>query len=79
MRVISLVATGKLVTISARVDEVNGRIVVAEAFIYAPESQKRDLMRRMEAALYTLQLPRQEKVNNMTYNLEEIVIEPEFN
>lgn len=63
----------------SRVDEVNGRIVVAEAFIYAPESQKRDLMRRMEAALYTLQLPRQEKVDNMTYNLEEIVIEPEFN
>lgn len=33
----------------SRVDEVNGRIIVAEAFIYAPESLKRDLLRRMEA------------------------------
>ena len=61
----------------SRVDEVNGRVIVAEAFIYAPESLKRDLMRRMEAALYTLQLPQTEKVSNLAYNLEEIVIEPE--
>ena len=62
----------------SRVDEVNGRVIVAEAFIYAPESLKRDLMRRMEAALYTLQLPQTEKVDNLVYNLEEIVIEPEI-
>ena len=62
----------------SRVDEVNGRVIVAEAFIYAPESLKRDLMRRMEAALYTLQLPQTEKVDNLIYNLEEIVIEPEI-
>ena len=62
----------------SRVDEVNGRIVVAEAFIYAPESMKRDLMRRMEAALYTVQLPEQEEVNSLSYSLEEIVIEPEI-
>ena len=62
----------------SRVDEVNGRVIVAEAFIYAPESLKRDLMRRMEAALYTLQLPQAEKVDNLVYNLEEIVIEPEL-
>ena len=62
----------------SRVDEVNGRIIVAEAFIYAPESLKRDFMRRMEAALYTLQLPQTEKVSNLAYNLEEIVIEPEI-
>ena len=35
-------------------------------------------MRRMEAALYTLQLPQAEKVSNLAYNLEEIVIEPEI-
>jgi hypothetical protein len=58
---------------------VNGRIIVAEAFIYAPESLKRDLMRRMEAALYTVQLPQEEEVNSLSYNLEEIVIEPELN
>lgn len=62
----------------SRVDEVNGRVIVAEAFIYAPESLKRDLMRRMEAALYTLQLPQAEKVSSLAYNLEEIVIEPEI-
>jgi hypothetical protein len=62
----------------SRVDEVNGRVIVAEAFIYAPESLKRDLMRRMEAALYTLQLPQADKVSNLAYNLEEIVIEPEI-
>jgi hypothetical protein len=62
----------------SRVDEVNGRVIVAEAFIYAPESLKRDLIRRMEAALYTLQLPQADKVSNLAYNLEEIVIEPEI-
>ncbi|MBR5235704.1 MAG: DUF4837 family protein, partial [Bacteroidaceae bacterium] len=62
----------------SRVDEVNGRVIVAEAFVYAPESLKRDLMRRMEAALYTLQLPQADKVDNLVYNLEEIVIEPEL-
>ena len=61
----------------SRVDEANGRVVVAEAFIYAPESLKRDLLRRMEAALYTLQLPQQEGVKNISYELDEIVIEPE--
>jgi hypothetical protein len=60
------------------VDEANGRVIVAEAFIYAPESLKRDLLRRMEAALHTLQLPQQEGVNNISYNLDEIVIEPEI-
>ena len=63
----------------SRVDEVNGRIIVAEAFIYAPESLKRDLLRRMEAALYTLQLPAEQEVNSLSYSLEEIVIEPEIN
>ena len=62
----------------SRVDEVNGRVVVAEAFVYAPESLKRDLIRRMEAALYTLQLPQEEEVNSLSYSLEEIVIEPEI-
>ena len=62
----------------SRVDEANGRVVVAEAFIYDQESLKRDLIRRMEAALYTLQLPQQEEIENLTYSLEEIVIEPEI-
>lgn len=63
----------------SRVDEVNGRVIVAEAFVYAPETLKRDLIRRMEAALYTLQLPQETEVNSLSYSLEEIVIEPNIN
>ena len=51
----------------ARVDRPNGRVVVVEGFVYAPEKKKRDLMRKLEAALYTLNLPQEQ-------DLEEIVI-----
>lgn len=55
-----------------RVDEKNGRIVVVEGFIYAPNRTKRDLIRRMEAALYTLQLPGEEPVEDVILeNIEE--------
>ncbi|MEG1585826.1 MAG: DUF4837 family protein [Bacteroidales bacterium] len=40
-----------------RLDEANQRIITAEAFIYAPEKKKRNLMRKLESALYTLKLP----------------------
>lgn len=40
-----------------RLDEKNNRVVVAEGFVYAPETDKRNFMRRIEAALYTLRLP----------------------
>ena len=32
----------------------NGHTVVAEAFVYAPETRKRNRLRQTEAALYTL-------------------------
>lgn len=41
----------------ARVDRANQRVVVVEIFVYAPEKMKRDLVRQMEASLYTLRLP----------------------
>ena len=41
----------------ARLDEANNRIIVAEGFVYAPESDKRNFMRRLEASLHTLRLP----------------------
>lgn len=41
----------------ARLDEKNNRVVVAEGFVYAPETDKRNFIRRIEAALYTLRLP----------------------
>lgn len=40
-----------------RLDEKNNRIVVAEGFVFAPETDKRNFIRRIEAALYTLRLP----------------------
>lgn len=40
-----------------RLDEKNNRVVVAEGFVFAPETGKRNFIRRIEAALYTLRLP----------------------
>lgn len=45
-----------------RVDEKNQRVIVSEVFVYSPGRKKRDIMRRMEAALYTLQLPGEEEI-----------------
>jgi len=42
----------------ARLDESNNRIVVAEGFVYAPETdKKKNLVRRLEASLHTLRFP----------------------
>lgn len=41
----------------SRIDKTTGRVVVAEVFIYSPDKLKRNLMRQMEASLYTLTLP----------------------
>lgn len=40
-----------------RLDEENNRVVVVEGFVYAPETDKRNFIRRVEASLYTLRLP----------------------
>jgi len=39
------------------VDTINGKIIVAEGFVYAPEKMKRNMIRKLEAALYTLKVP----------------------
>lgn len=67
---------GPFVSIS-RVDEQNQRVIVAEAFIYAPGDEKRNLMRRMEAAIYTLRLPDEIDVDRFSYAIEEVTIEPD--
>ena len=36
------------------VDTAHGRVIVAEAFVYAPGTKKRNLIRQLEAALYTM-------------------------
>ena len=41
----------------SHVREKNNRVVVAEGFVFAPETDKRNFIRRIEAALYTLRLP----------------------
>ncbi len=39
------------------VDEENGKMIVVEAFVYAPNKEKRNFMRKLESSLYTLKLP----------------------
>lgn len=45
----------------AQVDTVNNRVIVVEGFVYAPNKMKRTMLRRLEAALYTLELPSREE------------------
>jgi hypothetical protein len=53
-----------------RYDRANGRIVVAEVFVYSPDTDKRNLIRSLEASLYTLRLPNEtEKVEIPTPNV----------
>ena len=40
-----------------RLDQVNGRVVTAEAFLFAAGQKKRNAMRQNEAILYSLQMP----------------------
>jgi len=41
----------------SQVDTVNNRVIVVEGFVYAPDKKKRTMIRRLEAALYTLRMP----------------------
>lgn len=45
----------------SRIDSKNGRVIVVEGFIYAPDKMKRTMLRRLEAALYTLETPKEDK------------------
>ena len=67
---------GPFVSVS-RVDEENQRVVVAEAFVYFPNHAKRDYIRKLEAALYTLRLPDELNLEKFNYDLDEIIITPE--
>ena len=40
-----------------RLDQVNGRAVTAEAFLFAAGQKKRNALRQIEAILYTLEMP----------------------
>ena len=45
----------------SRIDAKNGRVIVVEGFVYAPEKMKRTMLRRLEAALYTLETPSEDE------------------
>lgn len=57
----------------SRVDTVNNKVIVVEGFVFAPEKMKRGLIRRVEGALYTLNLPK-EKVQELELGIPEIEI-----
>ena len=40
-----------------RLDQVNGQVVTAEAFLFAAGQKKRNAMRQLEAILYSLEMP----------------------
>ena len=61
----------------SRVDTETNRVVVVEGFVYAPEKMKRGLIRRLEGALYTLQLPDEQYSLIDTDVTEETASEPE--
>ena len=48
-----------------RVDRANARVIVVEGFVYKPEKLKRDLMRKLNAALYTLKMPAEKEVEEI--------------
>ncbi len=52
----------------AQVDELNGRIVVVEGFVFAPAKEKRNALRQLEAMLYTVKLPHDVNAVTVTKN-----------
>ena len=46
----------------AFVNENTGMVIVVEVYVYAPEMNKRNLMRNLEATLYTISIPKAEDV-----------------
>lgn len=56
------------------VDEKNGRVIVVETFLYAPNKKKGDLIRKLEAALFSIKLPADKDIENSTI-IPEVIIE----
>ncbi|MCM1108108.1 MAG: DUF4837 family protein [Clostridium sp.] len=57
----------------SRVDTLNNRVVVVEGFLYSPEKMNRGLIRRLEGALYTLNLPA-EQTQEIELGIPEVEI-----
>ena len=64
-----------------RIDRANARVVVVEGFVFKPEKKKRDLMRKLEAALYTLALPsdKDEAEIPVDYSIDEMKLKKQEN
>lgn len=58
----------------AVVDELNNKIIVVEAFVYAAGQKKGRYMRKLEASLYTLKLPADKLIEN-SIHIPQIVVE----
>ena len=48
-----------------RVDREHARVIVVEGFVYNPGKLKRDQIRKLNAALYTLKLPSEKEVSEI--------------
>ncbi|MBR5470285.1 MAG: DUF4837 family protein [Paludibacteraceae bacterium] len=42
-----------------RIDEINNRVITIEGFVFAPERDKRNYIRQLEAILYTVRMPQE--------------------
>lgn len=49
-----------------RLDKANARVVVVEGFVYNPGKLKRDQIRKLNASLYTLKLPNEKSIPELT-------------
>ena len=56
------------------VDEMNNRVIVVEAFVYAAGQKKGKFIRKLEASLYTLKLPADKLIEN-SIHIPQIVVE----
>lgn len=55
-----------------RLDKKNQRIITAEIFVYSPDKMKRNLVRQMEASLYTLKLPEEVQQNQIPLGVTKV-------
>ena len=58
----------------AVVDEMNNRVIVVEAFVYAAGQKKGKFIRKLEASLYTLKLPADKMIEN-SIHIPQVVVE----
>ncbi len=60
------------------VDEINNRVIVVEAFVYAAGQKKGKFIRKLEASLYTLKLPADKLIEN-SIHIPQVVVEVDDN